>query len=516
MKLKYSEYADVIILLNEKIADSQKQIWENTRNEIDKTVALLHNLANVVGEFDTELSSMINNIANLVDSIGQITFGFATGNIFGIIGGIISGIGAIFNLFTVHHSDVEEIEEELHEITLELQEQQNILSQAIGTAKPEAIQNMIDLLNEQITVYNEMIEAEQEAYAQFLWFTWSETDQAKIEQWLSTIQDINAEIANLNDQYNQILTGTTASAIAEAIAEGFAQGLDSAQVFADTFNEMMKKAILDAFKRTILTDYLQKWYRYFARLSEGGLTAEEIQELANKYLLTLQLAEIQWQAVLAVLEAAGIEIGEAETIEEIIEQAEEAMKSIADITEETIADSIADGFHQGLTSAEVFTDTFNDMMRRAIIGAFKEAIITKYIQSWYNQFAILYEGGLTAQEIRALTGTYQNVVEAAATQWKTMEAVLEAAGIELEEIRRVGLKGAIAGITEETAGLLAGQFQAIRINTVGILNNMESIIIINSRIADNTEYNRYLEHISNRLDEGSSLESEYLRAIGGG
>ncbi|MBA7557725.1 hypothetical protein ES705_50494 [subsurface metagenome] len=78
-----------------------------------------------------------------------------------------------------------------------------------------------------------------------------------------------------------------------------------------------------------------------------------------------------------------------------------------------------------------------------------------------------------------------------------------------------GLTGAIAGITEETAGLLAGQFQAIRINTVDILSNMESIIIINARIADNTEYNKYLKDINDKLSEGTPKESEYLRGVGG-
>jgi len=515
MKVKYSDFADAIILFNEEIAESQKQIWENIRDEIDKTVDTLHALADAVGNFDTELEGMINDLANLVSGIGQIMAGFATGGILGfagILGGIATAISSIFNLFTVHHSDVPELEEQLHEITLELQEQQNILNQAVGTAKPEAIQNIIDLLNEQIATYNEMIEAEQEAYGQFLWFTWSETDQAKIEQWLSTIQDINAEIANLNDQYNQILTGTTASAIADAIAEGFSQGLDSAQIFADTFNEMMKKAILDAFKRTIITQHIQNWLAGFASLSEGGLTAEEINYAAQTYLILLSRVETKWEAIKAVLAAAGIDLGEAETIEDIIEQAKEAMKEIAGITEETIADAIAGGFSEGLDSAEVFADTFNDMMRRAMIDAFKKTIITQYLKNWMAQFELLSGGGLTVEEIENLAGVYQNAVNMALAQWKAMEAILDAAGIGLEEVRKTGLTGAIAGITEETAGLLAGQFQAIRINTVDILSNMENIIIINSRIADNTEYNRYLENISNRLNEMSSLG---LRSIGG-
>ena len=517
MKVKYKDFADIVILLNEKITESQKQIWEDLRSEIDQTADLLRNLADVVGNFDTELSQMINSMADLVSSIGTIVSGFATGNIFGIIGGIISGIGAIFNLFTVHHSDVPELEEQLHEITLELQEQQNILNQAVGTAKPEAIQNIIDLLNEQIDTYNEMIEAEEEAYAQFLWFTWSETDQQKIDQWLSSIQDINAEIANLNDQYNQILTGTTASAIADAIAEGFSQGLDSAQIFADTFNEMMKKSIMDAFKRTIITENLRHFYEAFAAYSEGGLTTEELDRLAYIFQLTLDRADATWQQIVEIAEAAGIDLFEETTIEEIIEQAEEAMEAIAGITEETIADSIAAGFGEGLDSAEVFANTFQDMMQRAIIDAFKKTIISRYLQSWYEQFNLLSGGGFTVAEINALAATYQNAVNIASAQWEAMEAILETAGIglEIEAAKKTGLTGAIAGITEETAGLLAGQFQAIRINTVDILSNMESIIIINSQIAEHTSYNKYLENIWNKMNAGGSLENESLRAVGG-
>lgn len=392
MKVKYSEYADIIILLDKDIAESQKQIWENINNEINKTVDTLHALADVVGNFDTELEEAINDMADLIGGIGEITIGFSTGNIAGIISGIAAAINSIINLFVKTYSDVPELREELQAITLELQKQQTILSQSSGTAKTEAIQDTIDLLEDQIDTYNKMIEAEKEAYGQFLWWTWSEVDQEKIEEWLSAIESANAEIANLYQQYQEILTGTTTESIADAIAEGFSQGLDSAQVFADTFNDMMRKAILDAFKRTI---------------------------------------------------------------------------------------------------------------------------ITKYIEDWYDQFAILAEGGLTPEEIEDLTGTYQEMIEAAETQWEAIQEVLESAGMELEEAGRKGLTGAIAGITEETAGLLAGQFQAIRINTVDILSNMESIIIINSRIADNTEYNKYLKDINDKLSKGISLESEYLRAIGG-
>ncbi|GAG42599.1 unnamed protein product, partial [marine sediment metagenome] len=68
----------------------------------------LHSLASAISEIDTELGQMVDNLADLISGIGQLFTGFTTGNIFGILGGIISLVTSIFNLFTVHHSDVEE------------------------------------------------------------------------------------------------------------------------------------------------------------------------------------------------------------------------------------------------------------------------------------------------------------------------------------------------------------------------------------------------------------------------
>ena len=399
MKLEYVKYGNEVTKINKEIAEAQKQIWENIRSEIDSTASALHNLADIVGNFDTKLESTINNLGNLVSGVGAIVSGFAMGGIggfAGILGGIATVISTIIDLFTTHHSDVPELKIELQAITLELQKQQTILSQSTGTARPEAIQNTIDLLKEQIATYNDMIAAEEAAYGQFLWWTWDETDQEAIEGYLAAIGTAEAAVASLNQQYREILTGTTAETIADAIAEGFSKGLDSAQVFADTFNDMMKKAIVDAFKRTIITQYLEKFIHGFSKLSEGGLTAAEINSIAFEYLRMLSSIETQWDTMQKILESVGIQLEDA--------------------------------------------------------------------------VAELAEGDIT------------------------------------------GLTGAIAGITEETAGLLAGQFMAIRINTVGILNNMESIIIINSQIADNTKYCKYLEHISAKLDE---MNSSSLRAIGG-
>ena len=426
MKQKYAKYADAIILINKEITESEKQLWDNTINEINDTADALHALAGVVGNFDTELESYINNIANLASGVAEILSGFAAGGLGGIAG-ILSGIAnvlpSIFNLFVKVHSEVSAILEDLYNINYALQTQQYALTAATPAGTPQAIQDRIALLKEQIAIYEDLIAAEQEAIKYhwwdiFHWFPYSATDQKIIDQWRLDILEAQQQINNLEEDY---------IAAQEALVP---------QVTSSAYSQ-------------------------------------------------------------------------------IVQQVREVMKEVAGITQETIADSIAEGFGEGLDSAELFADTFNNMMREAMIDAFKKTIITQYLKNWMAQFELLSGGGLTAGEIASLASTYQTAILAAGAQWEVMQTIMEAADIKLEEIQRTGLTGAIAGITEETAGLLAGQFQAIRINTVNILSNMESIIIINARIADNTEYNKYLEHISNKLDEGSSLESEYLRAIGG-
>jgi hypothetical protein len=160
------------------------------------------------------------------------------------------------------------------------------------------------------------------------------------------------------------------------------------------------------------------------------------------------------------------------------------------------------------------------MMENAMIDAFKRSILTRYLERWYGWFAGLSEGGLTPDEISHLAEMYQYIIEQAESEWQAIQDIASQIGLQLTDVSEnledadniTGLTGAIAGITEETAGLLAGQFMAIRINTVGILNNMENIIIINSQIAEHTEYNKYLTHLASIDDK---LNNVSLRGIGG-
>lgn len=211
---------------------------------------------------------------------------------------------------------------------------------------------------------------------------------------------------------------------------------------------------------------------------------------------------------------------------------------ITGTTRESIANAIADGFMDGLDSAKIFADTFQDLMEGALSSAFKRIIMTKFVDDWYDTFAMLTEDGLSPEELKILAGLFQAGLQDMQEAWDIISPMFETMG----EVP-TGMTGAIAGITEKTAGILAGQFNAMRMTSVqvlgqlvninegklmpslnalreirnntynlqGILNRMNDVVWNTERIAKNTDYNIHLESIDSKLTNISN----FARVIGG-
>lgn len=140
----------------------------------------------------------------------------------------------------------------------------------------------------------------------------------------------------------------------------------------------------------------------------------------------------------------------------------EYQRLITGTTREDIANSIIDGFKQGKTSAQEFADDFEQMMKQALISAMKMQVLEGPLNDFYNDFAAsLSDGQLTPDEVASLRQTY-NAIIAAADEWQ--RSIEQVTGISPfgETTGQKGLTGAIKGITEETASLIAGQFFAFR------------------------------------------------------
>jgi len=176
---------------------------------------------------------------------------------------------------------------------------------------------------------------------------------------------------------------------------------------------------------------------------------------------------------------------------------------------------------------------FQDILKRRLAEH-------KWIQNWQKALDKATEAGnleMMAQWLRNIVLSTGSVAEDLEDFFR--EKVYKPLGLDIPGetdedalTRPEGIKGAIKGITEDTAGLLAGQFNAIRMNTVELVGHfqssnmslaemtgsMENLLSINTRIADNTSVNpamlAELQDIKLRLDQDLVTERDYLRATG--
>jgi hypothetical protein len=199
-----------------------------------------------------------------------------------------------------------------------------------------------------------------------------------------------------------------------------------------------------------------------------------------------------------------------QTWQDTIDLIEDSNQALTDFytttTEYGIADAIAQGFQDGKTSAADFAETFNDLMRNAINSALEE-MSKPEIAAWYQKFAddMASGGELTDAEREDLKKDWDKII---ADNKRRREEAYRIAGMDPTGGDTNSLTGAIKGITEEQASLLAGQTNAIRIAQATANNTLQSSLTQLMIISDNTSY---LKSIDKKLD---ALKDNSLRATG--
>ncbi len=196
-------------------------------------------------------------------------------------------------------------------------------------------------------------------------------------------------------------------------------------------------------------------------------------------------------------------------LEELERKAEEARRKAEELkdqldelytgtTQETIVDSIISGLKEGKRSVADFANNFKDLMQDALLQAFQIKYLEKEIEKFYDAFS---EAGsdqnYSAQEIESLRELYDAMINGAQQDLDAINQILEDTGIgAIGSQNNEGLSGAISQITEDTANILAGTLNSIRIDISNGLEIAQKNTEYLSSIASNTSYNRLLEDIS--------------------
>ncbi|MDQ1088559.1 tape measure protein [Siphonobacter sp. SORGH_AS_1065] len=209
-------------------------------------------------------------------------------------------------------------------------------------------------------------------------------------------------------------------------------------------------------------------------------------------------------------------------IEEAKEQVKSVVSELAGSLGNTLRDSLVTAFKEGTDAAQAFGDSVSkileDMLSQLIFNQVFSASFKKLQDEMIASYGPTGDG--------SWIDDFGRFFGEADELWKQFYAGLEAAqsaagayGMDIfkksntgKDAANTALSGAIKGVSEETASVLAGQMNAIRINGAETLFTMKNALTQLTEIAVYSRYMRFLEGIDAKL--GSIQSSDPLRSKG--
>lgn len=227
-----------------------------------------------------------------------------------------------------------------------------------------------------------------------------------------------------------------------------------------------------------------------------------------------------------------------------------------------LGDAIVEAFGKGEDAANSFGETVNNVMKNAVINQLKKNLLEKQLEPVLKQLEsdMGYWAKDTDQERKNeelrrqieflesnnIFGTYDKKIEELKNSIKSIgdtfvfdglteqerenfkkqiDAIGKNFGSALEvygdlfkdftdEAKDSSLSGGIKAVSEETAGVLSGQINAMRINQAESLTIIRNQLMILNQIAANTSFNFHLEKLNEIVNILKSNQTDPLRSQG--
>lgn len=216
-----------------------------------------------------------------------------------------------------------------------------------------------------------------------------------------------------------------------------------------------------------------------------------------------------------------------EQIEEFDRQIEDMYDAIAkDILQTdakdfagTLGDSLVEAFKKGEDASKAFEATVNEVLQNAIVNQLKKKFLEQQLQGALDQLetSMGWNGdtfvfdGLTDAEIEAFKQKVQSAAGNFSQALEIYKDIFKDLGIEETD---ESLTGAVKGVTEETASIVAGQINAVRINQLEATTILRQSLQTLNMIAANTAFNRHLAKIDRIISLLEKNSSDSLRSQG--
>lgn len=187
-----------------------------------------------------------------------------------------------------------------------------------------------------------------------------------------------------------------------------------------------------------------------------------------------------------------------------------------------LGDALVEAFSKGEDAAKAMETTVNSVLKNLVVNQLKKKFLENQLQGaldklekdmgYWNGDDFVFDG-LTQAEI----DRFKNAVGAASSNFnqalKQYEEIFKDMGLDDTD---ESLTGAVKGISEESANILSGQMNAIRINQLDTNEVLRQSLQALNTIAINTAYNKYLSRIERIItimesnQGGNALRSQGL------
>lgn len=187
-----------------------------------------------------------------------------------------------------------------------------------------------------------------------------------------------------------------------------------------------------------------------------------------------------------------------------------------------LGDALVEAFSKGEDAAKAMETTVNSVLKNLVVNQLKKKFLENQLQGaldklekdmgYWNGDDFVFDG-LTQAEIdrfKSAVGAASSIFNQALKQY---EEIFKDMGLDDTD---ESLTGAAKGISEESANILAGQMNAIRINQLDTNEVLRQSLQALNTIAINTAYNKYLSRIERIItimesnQGGNALRSQGL------
>lgn len=347
-----------------------------------------------------KIDGMIDGLAKVSDGISKITSSAQSGNVFGIVGGVVDtfvGIGdSIASIFgggsaktKKLNRQINESKEVVRQLSMAYDDLERAISKSLGTGETEARRLAIANKEAQLSELERQKTLEQSKRSK-------DRDDDAIKQYEEAIHSLRNEIADLKEDVINNLWGEDVKSAAEAFVDAWVEAWKAGETTIDAIKDKMDEMIYHLVKKAmtgkIVESLLKPLYSEIDRMtkegSEGGvaLTVGELRQLAQEAGFTAE----QINTALGEFYGSLGDILPVDTGEKQLSSLQQGISQITEVTAQSL-----EAYANSISQQAYLRNDLLTQIRDAVIGmdmdvqvATQAQILLQLQQSYQVQMSI--------------------------------------------------------------------------------------------------------------------------------